>query len=104
MCTCEACGFCHRDSEGDYMCRRYAPKPILTTDDEEVPLIAHASTYLSSTSAWPYVQSDDWCGEWHEREGSGALHQVAKRHGFKGTKEEFVKIITPTKGQQYAVF
>jgi len=53
--TCRHCRF-FDDYETTGVCRRYAPRPRLVTEDESVDKVDFA--------LWPAVQASDFCGEW----------------------------------------
>ncbi len=39
------------------LCRRYAPRPDRSRDDDD-------GEYLPHHADWPRVEQDDWCGEY----------------------------------------
>jgi hypothetical protein len=51
--SCLQCRFYFGEVVGDGTCRRYAPRAELNEVNRKVDLQA----------AWPFVESDDWCGE-----------------------------------------
>jgi hypothetical protein len=50
---CRLCEFCHRCRQGDFWCRRLAPRV------RNFPTLGE----------WPEVRADDWCGEFKRKEG-----------------------------------
>jgi hypothetical protein len=54
--ACKTCRFFdHHDAHRTQgRCRRYAPRPVVTT--QEIP----------AAPIWVTVRGDDWCGEWQE--------------------------------------
>ncbi len=55
MNTCASCKFFEQDNANQGACRRNPPTPFPT---------GSVKGNLQITSAWPSVQSHNWCGEW----------------------------------------
>jgi hypothetical protein len=52
---CETCRFWEDAGDDEGLCRRRAPLPYSTRDDEHV---------AERTAWWPFTHPHDWCGEW----------------------------------------
>ncbi len=55
---CSNCRFFRRFEGRDAICRRHAPRPLNALDPDGVK---PGDLYFSP---WPFVDGDDWCGEW----------------------------------------
>jgi hypothetical protein len=67
--SCDSCRFYwHKDVP---QCRRYAPRPRYTAADHRDKIwLGESDTskdLLSDQPVWPYVDPDDWCGEFQEQ-------------------------------------
>jgi len=51
---CVNCRYSY-SSAAAFRCRRYPPAVFLDGEGE----------FAMQQSAWPQVEGDDWCGEWH---------------------------------------
>ena len=60
--TCSECRFVKK-VKGDYVCRRYAPRPGFVTDFRK-----------ECRFLWPPVPGDWWCGDFEPIVGEGDNH------------------------------
>jgi hypothetical protein len=60
--TCRVCVFCAPINQVFGECRRHAPRPTERMSSED-----RAS---SLRARWLIVETDDWCGEFRDKEGA----------------------------------
>lgn len=60
----DKCGSCRFYFGYGSTCRRYPPSPIFIPGTD----LGRVITKQRMTAAWPYVDENDWCGEFKERE------------------------------------
>lgn len=60
---CSNCRFFEESVEDWGRCRRYAPRPVVTSDDDGSPVMGTSNM----VATWPYVEVDDSCGEWDNK-------------------------------------
>jgi len=77
---CCDCLFYEPEDAYSGTCRRYAPRPsnLELAEDEAVPL---------PTAVWPFVQSDDWCGEFEQAPEERLLRNKKFISGLKEMEE-----------------
>lgn len=52
--NCGNCRFLHKNA----LCRRFPPAWVLFPIDNQPPVVYHPQ------QTYPYMNADDWCGEW----------------------------------------
>lgn len=65
--TCSECKFARSDNDA-LQCRRFAPAPL-----GAVAVKGEGGFSRLSQASWPYVEADDWCGEFAKRRSGGAF-------------------------------
>lgn len=71
-----SCATCEYFDETGPFCRRYAPRARFlgqSFKDEAIGRSIREATGIETVDAdnaqWPYVEENDWCGEWDKADG-----------------------------------
>lgn len=62
MKTCKECRFYKKKSDLSGNCRRRSPTFA------QIEVTTMPDRYNETNGCWPYIEKDDWCGDWEQKE------------------------------------